>query len=95
MPETSDPVLEVRDLRVAFGPRPILRGASFAVCPNECLTLLGANGSGKSTALNAICGLVPPRAGSVKFAGAELAGLPPHRIFALGIACNKVRACSH
>lgn len=86
MPEAGDPVLEVRDLRVAFGPRPILCGASFAVCPNECLTLLGANGSGKSTALNAICGLVPARAGSVKFAGRELAGLPPHRIFALGIA---------
>lgn len=86
MPDPGNPVLAVHDLHVAFGPRPVLRGASFAVRPNECLTLLGANGSGKSTALNAICGLVRPRAGSVKFAGAELAGLPPHRVFSLGIA---------
>ena len=86
MPDAGNPVLEVRDLHVAFGPKPILRGASFAVLPNECLTLLGANGSGKSTSLNAICGFVRSRSGSMNFEGAELADLPPHRIFSLGIA---------
>lgn len=84
-PETS-PLLSIRDLEVGYGKKPILRGASYDVHPGECLTLLGANGSGKSTSMNAICGFVRPTAGSIRFDGVETAGLPPHRIFALGIA---------
>ncbi|WP_240722790.1 ABC transporter ATP-binding protein [Poseidonocella sp. HB161398] len=80
------PLLEIRDLHVGYGKKPILRGASYDVMPGECLTLLGANGSGKSTSLNAVCGFVRPSSGSVMFDGTETAGLPPHRIFAHGIA---------
>ncbi|MGI3164065.1 ABC transporter ATP-binding protein [Pseudooceanicola sp. 200-1SW] len=83
MPE---PLLKIRDLHVGYGKKPILRGASYDVLPGECLTLLGANGSGKSTSLNAICGFVKPTSGSVLFDGVETAGLPPHKIFGHGIA---------
>lgn len=83
MPE---PLLKIRDLHVGYGKKPILRGASYDVLPGECLTLLGANGSGKSTSLNAICGFVKPTSGSVLFDGIETAGLPPHKIFGHGIA---------
>ncbi|MEN3794539.1 ABC transporter ATP-binding protein [Fulvimarina sp. MAC3] len=85
MPDTA-PLLQIRDLHVGYGQKPILRGASYDVVPGECLTLLGANGSGKSTAMNAICGFVKPYSGSILFEGQETAGLAPHRIFALGIA---------
>jgi branched-chain amino acid transport system ATP-binding protein len=84
--DTPEPLLKIRDLHVGYGKKPILRGASYDVVPGECLTLLGANGSGKSTSMNAICGFVRPTSGSVLFDGQETAGLPPHRIFALGIA---------
>lgn len=84
--DTPEPLLNIRDLHVGYGKKPILRGASYDVLPGECLTLLGANGSGKSTSLNAICGFVKPGSGSVLFDGEETAGLPPHRIFTLGIA---------
>ncbi|WP_118135606.1 ABC transporter ATP-binding protein [Oceanicella sp. SM1341] len=83
MPDT---LLTIRDLHVAYGPKPILRGAGFDVRRGECLTLLGANGSGKSTSMNAICGFVRPSAGSVSLEGTELAGRPAHAIFAQGVA---------
>ncbi|MCA1335936.1 ABC transporter ATP-binding protein [Pseudooceanicola marinus] len=83
MPE---PLLKIRDLHVGYGKKPILRGATYDVLPGECLTLLGANGSGKSTSLNAVCGFVTPTSGSVLFDGTETAGLPPHKIFGHGIA---------
>ena len=84
--DTPEPLLKIRDLHVGYGKKPILRGASYDVLPGECLTLLGANGSGKSTSLNAVCGFVRPGSGSILFDGVETAGLPPHRIFAHGIA---------
>ncbi|WP_289155461.1 ABC transporter ATP-binding protein [uncultured Salipiger sp.] len=84
--DTPEPLLKIRDLHVGYGKKPILRGASYDVVPGECLTLLGANGSGKSTSMNAICGFVRPTSGSVLFDGQETAGLSPHRIFALGVA---------
>ncbi len=83
MPE---PLMTVRDLHVAYGKKPILRGASFDVQAGECLTLLGANGSGKSTSLNAICGFVRPSSGSILLGGHDLAGLAPHQIFQHGVA---------
>lgn len=83
MPDT---LMSVRDLHVAYGKKPILRGADFDVQVGECLTLLGANGSGKSTSLNAICGFVMPASGAVLLDGQDLAGLAPHRIFQHGVA---------
>ena len=84
--DTPDTLMTVRDLHVAYGKKPILRGAEFDVNVGECLTLLGANGSGKSTALNAICGFVRPASGSILMDGQELSGLAPHQIFQHGVA---------
>lgn len=84
--DIREPLLKIRDLHVGYGKKPILRGASYDVVLGECLTLLGANGSGKSTSLNAVCGFVKPTSGSILFDGTEIAGLAPHEIFAHGIA---------
>lgn len=81
-----DILMTIRDLHVAYGKKPILRGAGFDLYKGECLTLLGANGSGKSTSLNAICGFVQPASGSVSLGDQELVGLAPHRIFQHGVA---------
>ncbi|MCB1398530.1 MAG: ABC transporter ATP-binding protein [Rhodobacteraceae bacterium] len=87
MHDTSpDPLLTIRDLHAGYGKKPILTGASYDVRPGECLTLLGANGSGKSTSINAICGFVRITSGSILLQGQEIAGLPPHKIFQHGIA---------
>ncbi|WP_236045419.1 MULTISPECIES: ABC transporter ATP-binding protein [Pseudooceanicola] len=82
----TDPLLTITDLEAGYGKKPILTGASYDVRPGECLTLLGANGSGKSTSLNVICGFVKVTAGSIRYRGTEIAGLAPHRIFRHGIA---------
>jgi branched-chain amino acid transport system ATP-binding protein len=82
----SETLMTIRDLDVAYGKKPILRGASYDIFKGECLTLLGANGSGKSTSLNAICGFVRPTAGSIRLGDEELAGLAPHQIFSHGVA---------
>jgi branched-chain amino acid transport system ATP-binding protein len=78
-------VLSVRDLDVAYGRVPALRGASLDVAAGELVTLVGPNGSGKSTLLRGITGLVPPRAGRVCFEGRSLAGLSPEAIVRRGI----------
>ncbi|BCH35756.1 ABC transporter ATP-binding protein [Mesorhizobium sp. L-8-10] len=82
----DDILLAITDLHVSYGKKAILRGATYDVRKGECLTLLGANGSGKSTSMNAICGFVKPVSGSVKLNGMELAGQDPHVIFTQGIA---------
>ncbi|MCK7616134.1 ABC transporter ATP-binding protein [Roseibium sediminicola] len=81
-----DVLLKITDLHVSYGKKAILRGASFDVRNGECLTLLGANGSGKSTSMNAICGFVKPVSGSISLNGTELAGKGPHTIFKQGVA---------
>ncbi len=58
---------------------------SFRVDQGEILGLIGPNGSGKSTIFNMLSGTLPPSAGSINFAGAEIAGLAPHRIINRGI----------
>lgn len=78
-------VLTVAGLKVAYGKKEILRGVDFTVARGEVVTLLGANGSGKSSALNAITGFVKPVGGSVTLEGTDIAGLPPHRTFAHGV----------
>ncbi len=82
MPEE---LLVVRGLEAGYPNKQILFGVDFAVGRAEVVALLGANGSGKSTALNTISGFVRPLAGSIRFEGAEVAGLAPHRIFRRGI----------
>ncbi|MGA9754752.1 MAG: ABC transporter ATP-binding protein [Desulfobaccales bacterium] len=79
-------MLEVLNLRVAYGAIQALDGISFGVPRGRIVTLLGANGSGKTTTLRAITGLSPPRGGRILFEGRELQGLPTHEIIRAGIA---------
>jgi branched-chain amino acid transport system ATP-binding protein len=78
--------LTVKDLTVSYGNIQALRGVSFEVYEGEIVTLIGANGAGKSTTLRAISGLITAQSGSITFAGKDLRACPPHRIVELGIA---------
>ena len=78
--------LEIRDLSVRYGEIEALRGISFRVEPGEVVTLLGANGAGKSTTLRAISGLEKPASGDVLFEGQSIAGLGPEQIVRRGIS---------
>ena len=79
-------MLEVFDLRVSYGAIKALDGVSFSVPRGRIVTLLGANGSGKTTALKAITGLAAPGGGRIVFEGREIQGLPTHEIIRAGIA---------
>ncbi len=81
----SEPVLSVRDLKVAYGAIQAVKGISFDVNEGEIVTLIGANGAGKSSTLRAISG-VAPYTGQISYKGQDLRRLPPDRIVALGLA---------
>ena len=78
-------LLEVRDLNVYYGAIHALQGISFSVSDGEIVTLIGANGAGKSTTLRTISGLLRPRRGSVWFKGQDITMTPPEAIVRLGI----------
>jgi len=78
-------LLEVEDLAVSYGQRRALDGVSLSVREGEIVTLLGANGSGKSTTLRAVSGLVRPQRGRIVFAGRDLRGERANAIVAAGI----------
>jgi branched-chain amino acid transport system ATP-binding protein len=80
-----DALLTARGVEAGYGTLQVLFGVDLDVVAGEVVALLGANGSGKSTLLNAISGFVRPRRGSIRLAGMEVAGLPPHRTFRYGI----------
>jgi branched-chain amino acid transport system ATP-binding protein len=82
----SDPVLEVRGLEAGYPGKQILFGVDFSVMPAEAVALLGANGSGKSTALAAISGFVRPWRGTIRLSGADITGRPPHTIMRQGVS---------
>lgn len=79
-------MLEVVDLSVSYGGIKALKGVSFRVEEGEIVTLIGANGAGKSTTLRTISGLVRPAGGKLEFEGRNLATLAPHEIVELGIS---------
>ena len=79
------PLLEVSGLKVAYGPVEALKGVDLKVGKGEIVTLLGANGAGKSSTLNALVGLAPKKAGRVVFAGKDISGLPPEMIVRRGM----------
>jgi branched-chain amino acid transport system ATP-binding protein len=79
-------VLTLAGVSARYGPVPAIDGVSIEVGEGEAVGLLGANGAGKSTTLRAISGLVRLTAGTIRFAGADVAALPPYRIAELGIA---------
>lgn len=78
-------LLEVKDLNVYYGAIHALQGISFHVNKGEIVTLIGANGAGKSTTLNTICGLYRPRIGSIEFRGSDISLTPAEEIVRLGI----------
>jgi branched-chain amino acid transport system ATP-binding protein len=78
-------LLEVKDLNVYYGAIHALQGISFDLEEGEIVTLIGANGAGKSTALKTISGLLRPRTGTVKLRGEDLTAMPAQNIVKLGM----------
>ena len=81
-----EPILKVDNINVYYGAIHAIKGISFHVEEGEVVTLIGANGAGKSTTLNTISGLLRSRTGSVEFMGSSLSRTPPHKIVAQGLA---------
>ena len=79
-------LLQVDNLNVYYGSIHAIKGVSFQVNEGEIVTLIGANGAGKSTTLNTIAGLLKPKTGTVTFDGKVISGLPANRIVPLGMA---------
>jgi branched-chain amino acid transport system ATP-binding protein len=77
--------LEVRGLRKSFGGVEAVAGVSFTVKSGEVLALIGPNGAGKSTCFNMLNGQIRPDGGRIALAGRDVTGLPPHRIWRLGV----------
>ena len=78
-------LLEIRDLKVRYGGIEALKGVSFSVEKGQIVTLIGANGAGKSTTLRAISGLVPAASGSIVYDGRNISGIDPQKVVAGGI----------
>ena len=79
-------MLKVEDLHVYYGSIHAIKGVSFEVNEGEIVTLIGANGAGKSTTLNTVAGLLKPRHGHISFEGNEVAGMPASKIVPHGMA---------
>jgi branched-chain amino acid transport system ATP-binding protein len=82
----SASLLEINDLTVRYGGIQALHGISLSVPEGSIVTLIGANGAGKSTTLRTVSGLVAPSSGTIRFDGREITGHPAHRIVACGLA---------
>ena len=83
--EQSPPMLEVSHLNVWYGVTEVLRDVSFTVPENKIVSLLGGNGSGKTTVLNTLSGMLTPRAGNITFQGSEIAGRSSDKMVKSGI----------
>jgi len=82
----TEPILALEDVHVYYGAIHALKGVSLTVNTGEIVTLIGANGAGKSTTLRAINGINKPRQGTIRFQGEDITGDAPHRIVKSGIA---------
>ena len=82
----ADTVLDVQSIQVFYGPVHALKGVSLRIARGEIVTLIGANGAGKSTALSAISGLVRPRTGKIVYEGRDLTGVPAYDVVKLGLS---------
>ena len=82
---SSNVLLELEEVHSYYGHIHALQGISLHVEEGEIVTLIGANGAGKSTTLRTISGLIKPRQGKIRLKGKEIAGLPPHQIVMLGV----------
>ena len=88
MAAANGPMLALEHVDVFYGAIHALRGVSLTVNTGEVVTLLGANGAGKSTTLRAITGLLRPRSGRITFEGEDITGVPAHRLVARGISMS-------
>ena len=79
-------MLKVNDINVYYGAIHAIKGVSFEVHEGEVVTLIGANGAGKSTILKTVAGLLTSRTGSVEFLDHKLGAIPPHKVVPLGLA---------
>ncbi len=79
-------LLSVQDLHVYYGSIHAIKGVSFEVNEGEIVTLIGANGAGKSTTLNTISGILKPRSGNIEFEGKSIVGVPAHKVISHGMA---------
>jgi branched-chain amino acid transport system ATP-binding protein len=79
-------LLKVEDINVYYGSIHAIKGISFNVNEGEVVTLIGANGAGKSTILNTISGLLHSRTGSIEFLGKPIGHMPAHKIVSMGLA---------
>lgn len=82
----SEPLLELRDIQAGYGPIKALHGISLDVAAGEIVTMIGANGAGKSSTLRAISGVLKPTAGTIRFAGKPIGGHEANEIVRLGIS---------
>ncbi|MFG2331276.1 ABC transporter ATP-binding protein [Streptomyces sp. NPDC048604] len=79
-------LLEVEDLRVAYGKIEAVKGISFSVEAGQVVALIGTNGAGKTTTLRTLSGLIKPNSGKITFDGQVLNGIPAHKVVSLGLA---------
>ncbi len=79
-------MLKVENINVYYGAIHAIKNVSFEVNDGEIVTLIGANGAGKSTTLQTVSGLLHSHTGSIEFMGKNLAGIPPHKVVSLGLA---------
>jgi len=84
--ETKRPLLELTGLEVSYGGIQAVKGIDLHVGEGELVCLIGANGAGKTTTLKGICGVQPVKAGTVRYAGENVTGKPPHRLVRRGLA---------
>ena len=80
------PILKVDNINVYYGAIHAIKGISFEVNAGEIVTLIGANGAGKSTTLQTVSGLLHSRTGSIEFLGESLMGIPAHKVVSKGLA---------
>jgi branched-chain amino acid transport system ATP-binding protein len=81
----ADTLLELTNVETRYGLSQVLFGVSLVIAPGEVVTLMGRNGMGKTTTVRSIMGLTPAKAGSLRFDGEEIRGLPSFRVAQLGI----------
>ena len=81
----ADCVLELKDVETCYGLSQVLFGVSLSIASGEMVTLMGRNGMGKTTTVRSILGLTRARAGTIRFAGNEIRGLPSYKVAKLGI----------
>ena len=86
MAAMSEPILKVSNIETYYGPIAAIRGVSFDVPQGAIVTILGANGAGKSTVLKTIFGLMDPQKGSVVFEGRQIQGMDPDKVMRLGMS---------